>query len=39
VLQRLERVAALLGDDWQEPDRLFRLGVAVRIARLRECTG
>ncbi|GAA4877328.1 helix-turn-helix domain-containing protein [Actinomycetospora straminea] len=39
VLQRLERVAALLGDDWQEPDRLFRLGVAVRIARLAAHTG
>jgi hypothetical protein len=39
VLQRLERVAALLGDDWQDADRLFRLGVAVRIARLRERTG
>lgn len=34
VLQRLDRVAELLGPDWQEPDRLFRLTVAVRLARL-----
>jgi DNA-binding PucR family transcriptional regulator len=34
VLQRLDRVATLLGDDWQSPDRLFRLQIAVRIARL-----
>ncbi|GAA0942230.1 helix-turn-helix domain-containing protein [Pseudonocardia zijingensis] len=34
VLQRLERITELLGDDWQEPDRLFRIGVAVRVARL-----
>lgn len=34
VLQRLERIAELLGDGWQEPDTLFRIGVAVRLARL-----
>ncbi|PXY36683.1 helix-turn-helix domain-containing protein [Prauserella flavalba] len=34
VLQRLERTAQLLGDDWQEPDRLFRVTVAVRLAHL-----
>jgi sugar diacid utilization regulator len=34
VLQRLERAAELLGDDWQEPDRLFRVTVAVRLAEL-----
>lgn len=34
VLQRLERIGELLGDDWQEPDRLFRITVAARIARL-----
>jgi DNA-binding PucR family transcriptional regulator len=35
VIQRLDRIAELLGEDWQQPDRLFRLGVAVRVARLR----
>ncbi|MFD4195654.1 helix-turn-helix domain-containing protein [Amycolatopsis thermoflava] len=34
VLQRLERVSELLGEDWQEPDRLFRITVAVRLAHL-----
>jgi PucR C-terminal helix-turn-helix domain/GAF domain len=34
VIQRLDRVVELLGEDWQRPDRLFRLGVAVRVARL-----
>ncbi|WP_427889120.1 helix-turn-helix domain-containing protein [Kribbella sp. GL6] len=34
VLQRLERASELLGDDWQEPDRLFRITVAVRLAEL-----
>jgi len=34
VLQRLDRISDVLGADWQEPDRLFRLGVAVRLARL-----
>ena len=34
VLQRLERAGELLGQDWQEPDRLFRITVAVRLARL-----
>ncbi|GAA3569083.1 GAF domain-containing protein [Amycolatopsis ultiminotia] len=34
VLQRLERVTELLGPDWQETDRLFRLTVAVRLAHL-----
>ncbi|PXY23035.1 helix-turn-helix domain-containing protein [Prauserella endophytica] len=34
VLQRLERTAQLLGADWQEPDRLFRITVAVRLAHL-----
>ncbi|WP_431903880.1 helix-turn-helix domain-containing protein [Amycolatopsis thermoflava] len=36
VLQRLERAGELLGEGWQEPDRLFRLTVAVRLARLAE---
>lgn len=34
VLQRLDRANELLGDDWQEPDRLFRITVAVRLAHL-----
>ncbi|MFI7673827.1 helix-turn-helix domain-containing protein [Actinophytocola sp. NPDC049390] len=34
VLQRLERAGELLGEDWQEPDRLFRITVAVRLADL-----
>ncbi|WP_223839801.1 helix-turn-helix domain-containing protein [Saccharopolyspora pogona] len=34
VLQRLERTTELLGEDWQEPDRLFRITVAVRLATL-----
>ncbi|AXK37613.1 GAF domain-containing protein [Streptomyces armeniacus] len=34
VLQRLERAAELLGADWQEPDRLFRITVAVRLVQL-----
>jgi hypothetical protein len=34
VLQRLDRITDLLGDDWQDPDRLFRINVAVRVARL-----
>ena len=33
VIQRLERITELLGEGWLEPDRLFRLGVAVRVAR------
>ncbi|URN01053.1 helix-turn-helix domain-containing protein [Actinomadura madurae] len=34
VLQRMERVTQLLGEDWQEPDHLFRITVAVRLAHL-----
>ncbi|WP_233159713.1 helix-turn-helix domain-containing protein [Pseudonocardia sp. MH-G8] len=34
VIQRLDRVSELLGEGWQEPDRLFRIGVAVRLARM-----
>ncbi|GHF19782.1 hypothetical protein GCM10017786_62210 [Amycolatopsis deserti] len=36
VLQRLDRAAELLGEGWQDPDRLFRLTVAVRLTRLAE---
>ena len=35
VLQRLDRVSELLGPDWQSPERLFRISVAVRISMLR----
>ncbi|MHA6621419.1 helix-turn-helix domain-containing protein [Pseudonocardia sp. DLS-67] len=35
VAQRLERVAALLGDDWQSPDRALELQLALRLRRLR----
>lgn len=34
VAQRLERVGALLGDDWQEPERSLELQLALRLARL-----
>lgn len=34
VLQRLERLTTLLGDDWREPDPLFRISVAVRLQSL-----
>ena len=34
-LQRLDRVAALLGDDWQSPDRALELQLALRLRRLR----
>jgi hypothetical protein len=34
VLQRLERITALLGPGWREPEPLFRVGVAVRLQRL-----
>ncbi|MEV6947922.1 GAF domain-containing protein [Streptomyces sp. NPDC051172] len=34
VAQRLERVARLLGDDWQEPDRALEIQLALRLHRL-----
>lgn len=34
VLQRLDRITTLLGDDWREPDPLFRISVAVRLRTL-----
>ncbi|WP_277455603.1 GAF domain-containing protein [Janibacter sp. DB-40] len=34
VAQRLGRVAALLGDDWQHPDRALELQLALRLRRL-----
>jgi len=32
--ERLDRVAELLGADWQHPDRLFGVTVAVRVSAL-----
>jgi hypothetical protein len=34
VLQRLERIDALLGDDWKEGDKRFRVTLAVRLRRV-----
>lgn len=34
IAQRLDRVRALLGDDWQEPDRTLELQLALRLRRL-----
>ncbi|MEJ2861726.1 helix-turn-helix domain-containing protein [Actinomycetospora flava] len=34
VLQRLERIDALLGDDWKEGDKRFRVSLAVRLRRI-----
>lgn len=34
VLQRLERIEALIGDDWKDGDERFRVGLAVRLRRI-----
>jgi hypothetical protein len=34
VVQRLDRIASLLGDDWQNPDRSLELQLALRLHRL-----
>ncbi len=34
VVQRLERVATLLGEDWQAPDRALEIQLALRLHRL-----
>jgi len=34
VAQRLDRARALLGDDWQQPDRTLELQLALRLRRL-----
>ncbi|MBE8519703.1 helix-turn-helix domain-containing protein [Amycolatopsis sp. H6(2020)] len=34
VVQRLERVASLLGEDWQVPDRALEIQLALRLHRL-----
>ncbi|GAA3666376.1 helix-turn-helix domain-containing protein [Microbacterium marinilacus] len=36
ILQRLERLDVVLGSDWRDDERLFRLGLAVRLDELRE---
>jgi hypothetical protein len=36
VARRLERVADLLGEDWQQPERVVDLQLALRIQRIRE---
>jgi len=34
VTQRLDRITALLGDDWREPEPLFRISLATRMHAL-----
>ncbi|WP_199520871.1 helix-turn-helix domain-containing protein [Jiangella anatolica] len=34
VLQRLERIATILGADWRDDERLFRISLAVRLDEL-----
>jgi len=36
ILQRLERLDHVLGPSWREDERMFRLGIAVRLDELRE---
>ncbi|MEU5266560.1 GAF domain-containing protein [Amycolatopsis sp. NPDC021455] len=36
VVQRLERVASLLGEDWQAPDRALEIQLALRLHRVRD---
>ncbi|MDU0327458.1 GAF domain-containing protein [Microbacterium sp. KSW2-21] len=36
ILQRLEKLDALLGEGWRDDERFFRLSVAVRLDELRE---
>lgn len=39
VTQRLERLATLLGEDWQRPDRALEIQLALRLHRLRGGSG
>lgn len=39
ILQRLDRLDQILGADWREDERMFRLGIAVRLDELRERLG
>jgi sugar diacid utilization regulator len=34
VVQRLDRIASLLGEDWQQPDRALEIQIALRLHRL-----
>ncbi|MDM4763891.1 helix-turn-helix domain-containing protein [Galbitalea sp. SE-J8] len=36
ILQRLERLDRVLGEGWRDDERLFRIGIAVRLDELRE---
>lgn len=36
ILQRLDRLDQVLGADWREDERMFRIGIAVRLDELRE---
>lgn len=36
IVQRLDRLDSILGDDWRTEERLFRIGMAVRLDELRE---
>lgn len=35
VVQRLDRVEALLGEDWNHPDRALELQLALRLHQLK----
>lgn len=35
VVQRLDRIASLLGDDWQSPDRALEIHLALRVLAVR----
>ncbi|MBN9200152.1 MAG: helix-turn-helix domain-containing protein, partial [Microbacterium chocolatum] len=39
ILQRLERLDRILGDGWRDDERMFRIGLAVRLDELRERLG
>lgn len=36
ILQRLDRLDHILGSSWREDERMFRIGIAVRLDELRE---
>ncbi len=36
VVQRLERISSLLGEDWQQPERALEIQVALRLHQLHE---
>lgn len=39
ILQRLDRLDHVLGEGWREDERMFRIGIAVRLDELRERLG